>query len=201
MKTIEINLTDEAVEMIELSASQLGVKVSDFLTTEIEQHITKSAPEVPKAWMPLERWDELVRGERCPMCHDLKVNKDVNEEGYWVSDLNICRLRLMKNQFVPGYCVLFCLTHVREPYELDPKERAMFFDDMIQTGLALEKVLRPTKMNFEILGNGLPHLHCHIKPRFHGDIAPGIPIDQNAYTVLLKPEEYEERVELIRSAL
>jgi diadenosine tetraphosphate (Ap4A) HIT family hydrolase len=61
--------------------------------------------------------------------------------------------------------------------------------------------LNPTKLNFEILGNATPHLHVHVKPRYYGDIAPGIPIDQNAYTVHLAPEEYEARVQAIRLAL
>ena len=107
----------------------------------------------------------------------------------------------MNNQFVPGYCVLLCLKHVREPYELEPEDCATFLDDMMRTGKALEDVFRPIKMNFERLGNGMPHLHCHIKPRFYGDLSPGIPIDQNAMMVVLTPEEYEERVKLIRTAL
>jgi diadenosine tetraphosphate (Ap4A) HIT family hydrolase len=77
----------------------------------------------------------------------------------------------------------------------------MFFSDLMQAGLALEKVFMPSKMNFEILGNGVPHLHCHIKPRFHCDMAPGMPIDQNAYYVSLTPEQYLDRIKLIRAAL
>jgi hypothetical protein len=30
-------------------------------------------------------------------------------------------------------------------------------------------------MNFELLGNAAPHLHCHIKPRSSGAPAGGIP--------------------------
>jgi diadenosine tetraphosphate (Ap4A) HIT family hydrolase len=65
----------------------------------------------------------------------------------------------------------------------------------------LEAVFRPVKMNFEILGNAVPHLHCHIKPRYYGDPAPGKPIHPDERVVRLSPTEYEQRVGQIRTAL
>jgi diadenosine tetraphosphate (Ap4A) HIT family hydrolase len=56
-------------------------------------------------------------------------------------------------------------------------------------------------MNFEILGNAVPHLHCHVKPRYYGDPAPGRPIEVDARTVHLSATGYAERVGLIRDAL
>jgi diadenosine tetraphosphate (Ap4A) HIT family hydrolase len=43
---------------------------------------------------------------------------------------------------------------------------------MMRVGQALETVFKPLKMNFEILGNAVPHLHGHIVPRYYGDPAP-----------------------------
>jgi diadenosine tetraphosphate (Ap4A) HIT family hydrolase len=152
-------------------------------------------------WMPREQWDALVRGENCPLCAEAASTNPINEHGYTVADLTFSRLRLASNQSVPGYCILICKTHVREPYELTVQHRSAFFEDMMRAGSALEKVLDAIKMNFEILGNAVPHLHCHIKPRYYGDRAPSRPIHVEEQEVFLSPEEAEKRVAAIRAAL
>ena len=97
---------------------------------------TGSSESQARAWMPRDRWDALVRGENCPACAEVaSVGRD-NSEGYFVADLGVSRLRLQREQHVPGWCVLLLRRHVREPHELP-----------------------------SILGNIVPHLHAHIQPR------------------------------------
>ena len=152
-------------------------------------------------WMPREKWDALVRSKGCKFCAEVISRQVSDNYGYTIADLSFSRLRLCKNQYVHGYCVLICHKHVREPYELPQDERDLFFDDMMRAGLALENVFKSIKMNFEILGNAVPHLHCHLKPRYFGDGAPNRPIDPNMETVILEPEEYLKRVGMIKEAL
>ncbi|MFE2867711.1 hypothetical protein [Embleya sp. NPDC059259] len=40
-------------------------------------------------------------------------------------------------------------------------------------GRAVEDVFGPWKVNYETLGNALPHLHTHVIPRHRDDPAPG----------------------------
>ena len=152
-------------------------------------------------WMPREQWDALVRGEGCPLCAAVAAEQAADEYGYTVADLSLSRLRLAANQFVPGYCVLICARHVREPYDLDAAERARYFEDMMRAAQALDQVFNPVKMNFQLLGNAVPHLHCHLLPRYYGDPAPGRPLDPNLGTRLLTRQEAEARVASIRAAL
>ncbi|MGO8946561.1 MAG: HIT family protein [Ktedonobacterales bacterium] len=152
-------------------------------------------------WMPREQWDALVRGENCPLCVEVEMDAPANDEGYMVSDLAISRLRLSKHQSLPGYCVLICHRHVREPYELSHSDQLLFFADMMRVGRVLQEVFDAVKMNFELLGNSVPHLHCHIKPRYYGDPAPGTPIWPDQWTLFLTPGEYEQRAALIRASL
>ena len=57
-------------------------------------------------------------------------------------------------------------------------------------------------MNIELHGNAVPHLHCHLKPRFYGDAAPSAPLlHAPDRAVTLAPAEYERRVSDIRRAL
>ena len=155
----------------------------------------------PTAWMPRDQWVALVHGNNCPLCGAVSDTQLANEFGFTIADLNISRLRLVTNQYVKGYCVLICHVHVREPYELSATDQALFFADLMRAGKALEHAFAATKMNFQILGNAVPHLHAHILPRYYGDDAPGRPIVPDAHTLTLAPEEYEDRVRGIRQAL
>jgi diadenosine tetraphosphate (Ap4A) HIT family hydrolase len=152
-------------------------------------------------WMPRGQWDALVRGEGCEMCANMQDK--VNEHGFRVADLGVSVLWLQRNQGATGYCVLICKQHVSEPYHLTPPEQVVVFQDLMRAGTALEQVYTPDKMNFQILGNSLPHLHCHIMPRYYGDPAPGMPFNvliEHA-RVLESEDAYLEQVQKIRLAL
>ena len=41
----------------------------------------------------------------------------------------------------------------------------------------LKSLFSPTKLNYEIHGNTIPHLHLHLLPRYAGDPYVGGPID------------------------
>jgi hypothetical protein len=66
--------------------------------------------------------------------------------------------------------------HAREPHELAAIERADFFSDLVRAGEALERAYAADKVNNQILGNLVPHLHAHIRPPFLGDAYPGQPV-------------------------
>ena len=151
--------------------------------------------------MPREEWNALIHGKDCPLCAEVQSAQPENEYGLTIADLRISRLRLARNQYVKGYCVLICRQHVREPYELAADERRLFFDDMCDAGAALERAFGADKMNFEILGNAVPHLHAHIKPRYYGDPAPSRPIWVDAETVHLTADEYSSRIASIKQHL
>ena len=42
---------------------------------------------------------------------------------------------------------------------------------------AIDEVLRPAKLNYEIHGNTIEHLHLHLYPRFDGDSFTGRAIE------------------------
>lgn len=143
-------------------------------------------------WMAREKWDALVRGEDCPLCLP---------STYLIAELRVSRLVLARNQAVKGYCIAIYAEHVREPYELGVEQRTSFWEDVLEAGAALEKLFGADKMNFEMLGNGVPHLHCHIKPRYYGDQWPSCPVPFDEEPVVLTSDEYEGRAHLIRETL
>jgi diadenosine tetraphosphate (Ap4A) HIT family hydrolase len=64
---------------------------------------------------------------------------------------------------------------VAEPTELEPAEAAGYWLEVLRVAKALQRYYRPLKMNYEVLGNALPHLHTHLVPRYLDDPAPGRP--------------------------
>ncbi|HKT43571.1 MAG TPA: HIT family protein [Gaiellaceae bacterium] len=66
---------------------------------------------------------------------------------------------------VPGYVCVVSKRHVVEPYELPADEMDAFWRECMRVAHAVAELLQPAKMNYEIHGNTLPHLHMHLYPR------------------------------------
>jgi diadenosine tetraphosphate (Ap4A) HIT family hydrolase len=64
-----------------------------------------------------------------------------------------------------GYACVVSKVHVLEPFQLPGSGAAAFWRDVDIAASALADVFAPVKMNYEIHGNTLPHLHMHLYPR------------------------------------
>ncbi len=71
---------------------------------------------------------------------------------------------------------------------------------MKRFGKSLQAIFQADKMNYNILGNVIPHLHVHIVPRYFTDSAPHRPIDPTpkGQEVYLAATAYAERIARIR---
>lgn len=72
-------------------------------------------------------------------------------------------------QFYDGYCILVARSHARELSALADAERRAFCEEMCLLARAIESCFRPHKLNYELLGNQVPHLHWHLFPRYRHD--------------------------------
>lgn len=72
-------------------------------------------------------------------------------------------------QFYQGYCILVSRRHATELSQLTDGERLAYLDEMCMLARAIEECFRPHKLNYELLGNQVPHLHWHIFPRYPAD--------------------------------
>jgi diadenosine tetraphosphate (Ap4A) HIT family hydrolase len=80
---------------------------------------------------------------------------------------------LQRADVQPGYTlVIWRGRHVNEPTELDDAEASGYWAEVLTVARALISVYKPLKMNYETLGNSLPHLHTHLIPRFSEDPRP-----------------------------
>jgi diadenosine tetraphosphate (Ap4A) HIT family hydrolase len=72
-------------------------------------------------------------------------------------------------QYYEGYCVLVSRRHATELSGLDDAQRRAFLEEMCLLARAIEFACRPHKLNYELLGNQVPHLHWHLFPRSRQD--------------------------------
>ena len=78
---------------------------------------------------------------------------------------------------LPDYVAVVAKHHVVEPFDLDPVEAHAFWDAAMAVARRLLGASGARKMNYEIHGNTIPHLHLHLYPRYPGDPFEGRPID------------------------
>ena len=113
---------------------------------------------------------ELTAGARnaCGICAIIERIRSGNFSDL-IAELPRSWLILGDAQFYRGYCVLFAKRHVTEMHLLPRGEAHELLDELIAVGKALERVVKPLKLNYECLGNQEPHVHWHVFPRYAED--------------------------------
>lgn len=133
----------------------------------------------------------------CPMCTKWDDEPDLR-----IAELGECRVLLNRDQFFPGYTFVIAREHVTELFHLDRYRRIAVMDEVTKVAAALHALFRPEKINYELLGNMVPHMHWHIVPRFRSDPLWPRPIWAEPHDeAVLSPDGYAERTELIRRAI
>lgn len=125
-------------------------------------------------WVDDEAWAGLVDGSTCPIC------QGIQEQGQplWVLlEMQASWVTAPPTAPLPGYVCLVSKRHVVEPYQLPAAEQQMWWQEVMLAAEAITELLGSPKMNYEMHGNTIPHLHMHLFPRQKGDPYVGGPID------------------------
>ncbi len=121
-------------------------------------------------WNHPASWAELCSGTTCPICVCRKPLDVVAElEASWVTMQEAAPIR--------GYVCLVSQIHAVELHDLDDSTATAFMRDARNVSKALASATGAVKLNYEIHGNSLPHLHMHFFPRYRGDQFEGQPIN------------------------
>jgi diadenosine tetraphosphate (Ap4A) HIT family hydrolase len=139
-------------------------------------------------------WDERRRGKGCPMCAEGRPETSPGGSTRIfagdVSDAYLARDDVGQ----PGYIVVIWRgRHVADPTELSADEASAYFAEVLRVARAVEAHYQPIKMNLEMLGNSVPHLHTHVVPRHRDDGEPGHPAHFMRADVTDAPKIPEER--------
>ena len=121
-----------------------------------------------------EQFYELRRGEGCPMCAEGPPEETRFGIRFYAGEASDAYLQRADIQ--RGYTIVIWRgRHVAEPTELEEDEAARYWRELLHVGRAIEDALGPVKLNYDLLGNSLPHLHAHVIPRYADDPRPGWP--------------------------
>ena len=133
----------------------------------------------------------------CPMCRRWEVEKELQ-----IIELPHSYVTLNRDQYFPGYTLLFTKDHVTELFHFDRTVRASLMEEVSFVAEALYGIYKPTKINYELLGNMVPHIHWHIVPRFSSEPLWPRPIWAEQHEERhLAPHERQQCIETIRRTL
>ena len=117
---------------------------------------------------------EWRQGSGCPICREGRP--DELPSGVRIFAGKSSDAYLQRAEIQRGYTIVkWRGRHVAEPTELSPDEATGYWLEVLRVARALESHLRPVKMNYNLLGNSVPHLHTHLIPRYAIDPKPGWP--------------------------
>jgi len=101
----------------------------------------------------------------CTLCKD-----DIKpEEGQLIWRGDDCRIILVNDLDLPGFCRVIWNRHVPEMTDLTGGEREHLMTLVFAVEKAMRHVMHPDKINVASLGNMVPHIHWHVIPRFKDD--------------------------------
>ena len=139
--------------------------------------------------------------------HICESLRNIENDPYLIMELETGYAILGWYQRFKGYTVFTCKQHVSELHQLEQKFKMKYFEEMSLVAEAVFNVFQPDKMNYELLGNGVSHLHWHLYPRVAGDTPRKGPVWQLPYEELFdettRPSEKlrKEMIEGIRNEI
>jgi diadenosine tetraphosphate (Ap4A) HIT family hydrolase len=114
----------------------------------------------------------------CAICADNRA-ADEGADPWFVARLRTGYVRLAPTQYYSGSTFFVAKQCVAELHHLDQRSRDEHLAEMADVAQAVFTTFRPRKLNYEALGNGVPHLHWWLTPRHEDDRNPRGPIWEN----------------------
>ena len=120
-----------------------------------------------------------------------------------VAELKVSTFYFFREQTHPGRCIVaFNKGHKGEVFQLSDQEQVDFMDDLVKAASAVQKVFGPDKINYASFGDGVPHLHFHVVPKYRdgakwGGIFDMMPEEK----IYLSDAEYEDAIAKLKAAL
>lgn len=120
---------------------------------------------------------KTVRGFTCKACLG-----EWPPKRHYIADCGETSAYLHEDQFFTGWTVLVLKRHAVELFHLSRDERARLIEEVALVASHLADELQAVKINYELLGNQLPHVHWHLIPRLANDPAPLEPVWRITHT-------------------
>lgn len=120
----------------------------------------------------------------CPAC--IRIDRArCGDDAFFLAELRESIVLLHKHQKYEGWCSLWLKDHQEHLGLLAAKRQAGLWQDVAEVAAAIHTAFGPVRINYECLGNVVPHVHWHLIPRRATDAQPGA-------TVWARPAEETE---------
>lgn len=138
-----------------------------------------------------------MTAHNCPACSGAWPRRD-----HHLTDLGLSKVYLHDDQFFPGWTVVVFQHHATELFHLAPTERIQLMEEVNLIAKTLAQTYQARKVNYELLGNQLPHIHWHLIPRLATDPNPLEPVWKIKHKpVLLSEHTLQNALQRLKQAI
>lgn len=118
-----------------------------------------------------------------------------------ISDLEVSKLFLFKEQSHLGRCNVVYKDHAVEFHELSDDQRNAFMRDVAKTAKALASAFTPDKINYGAFADTISHLHMHVVPKYKDGFGFGGVFEMNPQKTYQSETEYSSIIDKIKAGL
>ena len=98
-----------------------------------------------------------------------KVNKKFLQDSHFITDLNLCSIRLIDNSKFPWIILIPIKKNITDITELNTNDQILLIKEIVHCSKLMKKIFKTKKLNVEKIGNIVPQLHIHIIARSKKD--------------------------------
>lgn len=98
-----------------------------------------------------------------------ELDERLDKDSFPITTVGLCQLRLMNDSRWPWLILVPQRADISELFELTPLDQAMLTFETNLVAEALNKAVRPVKINVAAIGNIVRQLHVHVIARFEDD--------------------------------
>ena len=98
-----------------------------------------------------------------------KVSKSFLKDSYFITDLNLCTIRLIDNSKFPWIILIPKRKETTDISQLKKKDQNLLMKEIVFTSKVMKKTFKAFNLNIEKIGNVVSQLHIHIIARSKKD--------------------------------
>ena len=111
-----------------------------------------------------------------------------------VCEMEYANIYLNRDQKHRGRLVVVLKGHKTEYFQLTREENQGYFRELAIGAKAVSRLYHPDKINYATYGDGVPHVHVHVVPKYKDGLNWGEPFDDSLPKVFLTEEAYSAMV-------
>lgn len=118
-----------------------------------------------------------------------------------ICNMKYADIYLNRDQKHRGRLVAVFKDHKTEYFQLTEEENQGYFRELAIAAKAVYNLYHPDKINYATFGDGVPHVHVHVVPKYKDGLNWGQPFDDSLPKKLLSEEEYQTMILTIQQEI